>query len=99
MIEALGLGVAAEVPLVVVDVMRTGPSTGIATKSEQADLDIALHGLHGDAPTSWSRRTRSPTASPRPNGPSASPSRCRFRRSSCRTSTSARRAPWSIFPT
>ena len=50
MIEALGLGVAAEVPLVVVDVMRTGPSTGIATKSEQADLDIALHGLHGDAP-------------------------------------------------
>jgi 2-oxoglutarate ferredoxin oxidoreductase subunit alpha len=50
MIEALGLGVAAEMPLVVVDVMRTGPSTGIATKSEQADLDIALHGLHGDAP-------------------------------------------------
>jgi 2-oxoglutarate ferredoxin oxidoreductase subunit alpha len=50
MIEALGLGVAAEIPLVVVDVMRTGPSTGIATKSEQADLDIALHGLHGDAP-------------------------------------------------
>jgi 2-oxoglutarate ferredoxin oxidoreductase subunit alpha len=50
MIESLGLGVAAEVPLVVVDVMRTGPSTGIATKSEQADLDIALHGLHGDAP-------------------------------------------------
>src|SRR6185369_6062233 len=50
MIESLGLGVAAEVPLVVVDVMRTGPSTGIAKKSEQADLDIALHGLHGDAP-------------------------------------------------
>ncbi len=50
MSEALGLGVAAEIPVVVVDVMRTGPSTGIATKSEQADLDIALHGLHGDAP-------------------------------------------------
>jgi 2-oxoglutarate ferredoxin oxidoreductase subunit alpha len=50
MIESLGLGVTAEVPLVVVDVMRTGPSTGIATKSEQADLDIALHGVHGDAP-------------------------------------------------
>jgi len=50
MIEALGLGVAAEVPVVVVDVMRTGPSTGIATKSEQADLNIALYGLHGDAP-------------------------------------------------
>jgi len=50
MIEALGLGVTAEVPVVVVDVMRTGPSTGIATKSEQADLNIAMYGLHGDAP-------------------------------------------------
>ncbi len=50
MIEALGLGVAAEIPIVVVDVMRTGPSTGIATKSEQADLNIALYGMHGDAP-------------------------------------------------
>jgi 2-oxoglutarate ferredoxin oxidoreductase subunit alpha len=38
------------VPVVVVDVMRTGPSTGIATKSEQADLGTALYGLHGDAP-------------------------------------------------
>jgi 2-oxoglutarate ferredoxin oxidoreductase subunit alpha len=50
MVEALGLGVTAEIPVVVVDVMRTGPSTGIATKSEQADLNIALYGLHGDAP-------------------------------------------------
>jgi 2-oxoglutarate ferredoxin oxidoreductase subunit alpha len=50
MIESLGLGVAAEVPVVVIDVMRTGPSTGIATKSEQADLNTALYGLHGDAP-------------------------------------------------
>lgn len=50
MIEALGLGVTAEIPIVVVDVMRTGPSTGIATKSEQADLNIAMYGLHGDAP-------------------------------------------------
>ena len=50
MIEALGLGVSAEIPLVVVDVMRTGPSTGIATKSEQSDVNIALYGLHGDAP-------------------------------------------------
>jgi 2-oxoglutarate ferredoxin oxidoreductase subunit alpha len=50
MIESLGLAVAAEVPLVVVDVMRVGPSTGIATKSEQSDLNIAVYGLHGDAP-------------------------------------------------
>ena len=50
MIESLGLGVTAEIPAVVVDVMRTGPSTGIATKSEQSDLNLALYGLHGDAP-------------------------------------------------
>jgi 2-oxoglutarate ferredoxin oxidoreductase subunit alpha len=50
MVESLGLAVAAEIPLVVVDVMRVGPSTGIPTKSEQGDLNIALHGLHGDAP-------------------------------------------------
>jgi len=50
MIEALGLSVTAEIPLVVVDVMRTGPSTGIATKTEQGDVNIALYGLHGDAP-------------------------------------------------
>jgi 2-oxoglutarate ferredoxin oxidoreductase subunit alpha len=50
MIEALGLATAAEVPIVVVDVMRGGPSTGIPTKSEQADLNIAVYGCHGDAP-------------------------------------------------
>jgi 2-oxoglutarate/2-oxoacid ferredoxin oxidoreductase subunit alpha len=50
MIEALGLATSAEIPVVVVDVMRGGPSTGIPTKSEQADLNIAIYGLHGDAP-------------------------------------------------
>ena len=50
MIEALGLATAAEVPLLVVDVMRGGPSTGIPTKSEQSDLNLALFGVHGDAP-------------------------------------------------
>jgi 2-oxoglutarate ferredoxin oxidoreductase subunit alpha len=50
MMESLGLAVTTETPLVVVDVMRVGPSTGIPTKSEQGDLNIALHGLHGDAP-------------------------------------------------
>jgi 2-oxoglutarate ferredoxin oxidoreductase subunit alpha len=50
MIEAIGLGITAEVPIVIVDVMRVGPSTGIATKSEQSDVNIALHGMHGDAP-------------------------------------------------
>lgn len=50
MTEALGMAVAAEVPIVVVNVMRGGPSTGIPTKSEQSDLNIAIYGLHGDAP-------------------------------------------------
>jgi 2-oxoglutarate ferredoxin oxidoreductase subunit alpha len=50
MIESLGLAVASETPVVVVDVMRVGPSTGIPTKSEQGDVNIAVYGLHGDAP-------------------------------------------------
>ncbi|PKP85139.1 MAG: 2-oxoglutarate synthase [Alphaproteobacteria bacterium HGW-Alphaproteobacteria-2] len=50
MVESLGLAVASEVPIVVVDVMRGGPSTGIPTKSEQSDLNIAVMGCHGDAP-------------------------------------------------
>jgi 2-oxoglutarate ferredoxin oxidoreductase subunit alpha len=48
--EAIGLASMAELPLVVVDVQRCGPSTGIPTRTEQADLNIAIHGAHGDAP-------------------------------------------------
>lgn len=50
MMEGLGLAIASETSVVVIDVMRGGPSTGIPTKSEQADLNIALYGFHGDAP-------------------------------------------------
>ncbi len=50
MTEGIGLAVGAEVPIVVVDVMRGGPSTGIPAKSEQSDLSFAVSGLHGDAP-------------------------------------------------
>ena len=50
MVESLGLATASEVPIVIVDVMRGGPSTGIPTKSEQSDLNIAIYGMHGDAP-------------------------------------------------
>lgn len=50
MVEALGLATAAEIPVVVIDVMRGGPSTGIPTKAEQSDLNIAVYGVHGDAP-------------------------------------------------
>jgi 2-oxoglutarate ferredoxin oxidoreductase subunit alpha len=50
MVESLGLAIAAEVPLVLIDVMRTGPSTGIASKTEQSDINLAIYGAHGDAP-------------------------------------------------
>lgn len=50
MMEGLGLAVASETPVVVSNVMRGGPSTGIPTKPEQSDLNIALYGMHGDTP-------------------------------------------------
>ena len=48
--EAIGWGVMAEMPLVVVDVQRGGPSTGMPTNVEQSDLQIACFGGHGDSP-------------------------------------------------
>lgn len=48
--EALGLATMLEIPLVVVNVQRGGPSTGLPTKTEQADLLMAMHGRHGEAP-------------------------------------------------
>jgi 2-oxoglutarate ferredoxin oxidoreductase subunit alpha len=48
--EAIGLAVMAEIPLVVVNVQRGGPSTGQPTKVEQGDLMAAMFGSHGDAP-------------------------------------------------
>ncbi len=48
--EAMGLAVIAELPLVMVNVMRAGPSTGLPTKTEQSDLNQALYGRHGEAP-------------------------------------------------
>ncbi len=48
--EALGLAVMTELPLVVVDVQRAGPSTGIPTKTEQTDLAQALYGRNGECP-------------------------------------------------
>lgn len=50
MVEALGLATMEEIPLVVVDVQRGGPSTGMPTKTEQSDLNLAIHGAHGEAP-------------------------------------------------
>ena len=48
--ETLGLAVSLELPLVVVDIQRGGPSTGLPTKTEQADLLQAMYGRHGEAP-------------------------------------------------
>ncbi|WP_120321535.1 2-oxoacid:acceptor oxidoreductase subunit alpha [Catellatospora citrea] len=48
--ETISLAVALELPLVIVDVQRAGPSTGLPTKTEQADLNMALYGRHGEAP-------------------------------------------------
>lgn len=48
--EAIGLAVMTELPLVVIDVQRAGPSTGMPTKTEQGDLLVSLFGRHGESP-------------------------------------------------
>jgi len=48
--ETLGLAVSLELPLLLVDVQRGGPSTGLPTKTEQSDLLLAMYGRHGEAP-------------------------------------------------
>jgi 2-oxoglutarate/2-oxoacid ferredoxin oxidoreductase subunit alpha len=48
--ETIGLAAALELPMIVVDVQRAGPSTGMPTKTEQSDLLMAIHGRHGESP-------------------------------------------------
>src|SRR6201994_4325509 len=48
--ETIGLAGAVELPMVIVDVQRAGPSTGMPTKTEQSDLLMALYGRHGESP-------------------------------------------------
>ncbi|HUF83324.1 MAG TPA: 2-oxoacid:acceptor oxidoreductase subunit alpha [Acidimicrobiia bacterium] len=48
--ETLGLAISLELPLVLIDVQRGGPSTGLPTKTEQSDLLLAVYGRHGEAP-------------------------------------------------
>lgn len=50
MVETFGLVATSETPLVIVDVMRSGPSTGMPTKQEQGDLNMLLYGGHGELP-------------------------------------------------
>ncbi|MFN3254829.1 MAG: 2-oxoacid:acceptor oxidoreductase subunit alpha [Ilumatobacter sp.] len=48
--ETISLGVAIELPMLIIDIQRGGPSTGLPTKTEASDLNLALHGRHGEAP-------------------------------------------------
>jgi 2-oxoglutarate ferredoxin oxidoreductase subunit alpha len=48
--ETIGLAVTLELPMIIIDVQRAGPSTGMPTKTEQSDLLMALHGRHGESP-------------------------------------------------
>jgi 2-oxoglutarate ferredoxin oxidoreductase subunit alpha len=48
--ETIGLAVALELPMIIVDVQRAGPSTGMPTKTEQSDLLMAIYGRHGESP-------------------------------------------------
>jgi 2-oxoglutarate ferredoxin oxidoreductase subunit alpha len=48
--ESLGLAISLELPLVLIDVQRGGPSTGLPTKTEQSDLLLAMYGRHGESP-------------------------------------------------
>jgi 2-oxoglutarate/2-oxoacid ferredoxin oxidoreductase subunit alpha len=48
--ETIGLAMMLELPMVVIDVQRAGPSTGMPTKTEQSDLLMAIHGRHGESP-------------------------------------------------
>ncbi|HVO33223.1 MAG TPA: 2-oxoacid:acceptor oxidoreductase family protein, partial [Elusimicrobiota bacterium] len=50
MVEVMGLATMSEIPCVIVDSQRGGPSTGLPTKTEQGDLNLAVYGAHGDSP-------------------------------------------------
>lgn len=71
--EALGYASMAELPLVVINVQRGGPSTGLPTSVEQSDLMQAIYGSHGDTPRVIVAPRMSRTASTSPSKPVASP--------------------------
>ena len=71
--EAIGLAVMVELPLVIIDVQRAGPSTGMPTKTEQADLLQALFGRNSDSPIAGRRAGDArPSASTSPSRPGGS---------------------------
>src|SRR6185312_14152735 len=48
--ETIGLAISLELPLLIIDIQRGGPSTGLPTKTEQSDLLMAMYGHHGESP-------------------------------------------------
>ncbi len=61
--EALGLAVMLELPMLIINIQRGGPSTGLPTKTEQSDLFQAMYGRNGEAPMPSSRLAARPTVS------------------------------------
>jgi 2-oxoglutarate ferredoxin oxidoreductase subunit alpha len=98
MTEGIGLAVAAEVPVVVVDVMRGGPSTGIPAKSEQSDLSFAVRPARRRAAPGAGAQRRSRLPGHDRSGRCSWPRRCRRPRCCCPTSSWASRAPSSTSP-
>ena len=73
--ETISLAISLELPLLIVDIQRGGPSTGLPTKTEAADLNIALFGRHGEAPLPVVAAYEPGRTASRPRSrPSASPS-------------------------
>ena len=90
--ETVGLAIALELPLVIIDVQRAGPSTGMPTKPEQADLLMVLFGRNSESPVPCSRRRRPATASTLRSRPLGSRSRI-ARRCTCSRTRISRTAP------
>jgi 2-oxoglutarate ferredoxin oxidoreductase subunit alpha len=88
--EFLGLAYFAEIPAVLFDVQRGGPSTGMPTRTQQSDLLLCAYASHGDTKHVL-LFPRDPHECVRDSAPmpSTSPTACRRRSSSCSTSTSA----------
>ena len=72
--ETIGLAVSVELPLIICDIQRAGPSTGMPTKTEQADLLMALYGRNGESPVAVLAPRRRPTASRQRSRQCGSPS-------------------------
>ncbi|CAM5692298.1 hypothetical protein SANTM175S_10868 [Streptomyces antimycoticus] len=91
--ETIGLAVSLQLPLLIVDIQRGGPSTGLPTKTEQADLLQAMYGRNGEAPVPVvALQDARPTASTPPSTPPGSRSRT-ARRSSCSPTATSPTAP------